>query len=76
MLYNRLWFFDNHIGFTMGGGVMHNPGRYLVLAPTGNASPFPQPLNTPAATQPYDLNPGRVHIHARHNQAADLTCAA
>ena len=42
---------------------MHNPGRYLVLAPTGNASPFAQPLSiqgiqyTPA-TQPYDLNPG------------------
>src|SRR5947199_10129171 len=42
----------------MGGGFMHNPGRYLVLAPTGMASPFPQPLNQQAATQPYDLNPG------------------
>ena len=29
-----------------------------MLAPTGNASPFPNPLNVPAATQPYDLNPG------------------
>ena len=45
MLYNRLWFFGGHLAWTMGGGMMHNPGRYLVLAPTGNASPFPQPLN-------------------------------
>ena len=29
-----------------------------MLAPTGMASPFPQPLNVQAATQPYDLNPG------------------
>jgi hypothetical protein len=27
----------------MGGGMMHNPSRYLVLDPTGNASPIPQP---------------------------------
>ena len=26
------------IGWTMGGGFMHNPGRYLVLLPTGAAS--------------------------------------
>ena len=58
MLYNRLWFLGGHLAWTSGGGVMRNPGRYLVLAPTGNASPFPNPLNVPAATQPYDLNPG------------------
>ncbi len=63
MLYNRLTFFGGHFATTVGGGMMHNPGRYLVLAPTGNASPFPQPLSiqgiqyTPA-TQPFDLNPG------------------
>jgi hypothetical protein len=39
MIYHRLWFFDDHIGWTVGGGVMHNPGRYLVLAPTGQATP-------------------------------------
>lgn len=48
----------NVLAFTAGGGMMHSPGRYLVLAPTGNASPYPQPLNVQAATQPYDLNPG------------------
>jgi hypothetical protein len=45
MIYNRFWFFDDHLGFTMGGGMMHNPSRYLVLDPTGNASPIPQPLS-------------------------------
>ncbi|HVW26351.1 MAG TPA: outer membrane beta-barrel protein [Polyangiaceae bacterium] len=63
MVYNRLWFFDDHFAFMVGGGQMHNPGRYLVLSPTGNANPFPQPLSiqgieyTPAS-QPFSLNPG------------------
>jgi len=39
MLYNRFWFTDI-FALTVGGGMMHNPGRYLVLAPTGAASPF------------------------------------
>jgi hypothetical protein len=51
MIYNRLWFFDDHIGWTVGGGVMHNPGRYLVLAPTGQATP-----GTPVTG--FDMNPG------------------
>ena len=38
--------------------MMHNPGRYLVLSPTGNASAVLQPLNVPAPTQPFSLNPG------------------
>jgi hypothetical protein len=58
MAYNRLWFFGGHLAWTMGGGMMHNPGRYLVLAPTGNASPFPQPLNVQAATDPFPMVPG------------------
>ncbi|MDP9149128.1 MAG: porin, partial [Myxococcota bacterium] len=58
MAYHRMWFFGDKLGWTVGGGMMHNPGRYLVLAPTGNASPFPQPLNVPSASMPYDLNPG------------------
>ncbi len=37
MVYNRLWFLDDLFGFTIGGGFMHNPGRYLVLVPTGVA---------------------------------------
>ena len=40
MLYNRTWFAGNKIAWTVGGGFMKNPGRYLVLYPTGQASPF------------------------------------
>ena len=36
MAYNRLWF-GNHFAWTIGGGFMHNPGQYLILAPTGYA---------------------------------------
>jgi hypothetical protein len=42
MAYNRIWFGD-HFAWNIGGGFMHNPSRYLVLDPTGNASPIPQP---------------------------------
>jgi hypothetical protein len=51
MVYNRLWFFHNLIGWTAGGGFIHNPGRYLVLAPTGVASPT-------GALGSFDMNPG------------------
>lgn len=59
MAYHRLSFGDK-FAFTVGGGFMNNPGRYLVLAPTGNASPtfIGQPLNVPPATSPYDYNAG------------------
>jgi hypothetical protein len=33
MAYNRLWFAENKFAFTLGGGFMSNPGRYLVLLP-------------------------------------------
>jgi hypothetical protein len=59
MAYHRIWFSEK-FAWTIGGGVMNNPGRYLVLAPTGNASPagLPQPLGVPAATSGFDLSPG------------------
>lgn len=60
MFYNRLWFYRNHFAWTIGGGVMKNPGRYLVLYPTGQASPLPDPYN-PAQTEgafPFSANPG------------------
>jgi hypothetical protein len=44
MAYHRLWFMGGKLAWTFGGGLMHNPGRYLVLAPTGVATPF-QPLS-------------------------------
>jgi hypothetical protein len=60
MLYNRLWFAHNKFAWTIGGGVMSNPGRYLVLYPTGQASPLPNPTN-PTTTEglyPFSANPG------------------
>jgi hypothetical protein len=38
MAYNRLWFARNKFGLTMGGGLMTNPGRYLVLTPPINGA--------------------------------------
>jgi len=62
MAYNRLWFLGGELAWTMGGGMMHNPGRYLVLAPTGNASPpgYPEPLGVAAASDPFLIQPGTV----------------
>jgi hypothetical protein len=60
MFYNRLWFAKNKVAWTIGGGVMTNPGRYLVLYPTGQASPLPNP-NSPTQTEgafPFTANPG------------------
>jgi hypothetical protein len=60
MFYNRVWFHQNKFAWTIGGGVMKNPGRYLVLYPTGQASPLPNP-NNPTQTEgafPFSANPG------------------
>lgn len=60
MFYNRIWFAKNKIAWTIGGGLMNNPGRYLVLYPTGQASPLPNP-NNPTQTEgayPFSANPG------------------
>jgi len=60
MFYNRIWFAKNKFAWTIGGGVMTNPGRYLVLYPTGQASPLPNP-NNPTQTEgafPFSANPG------------------
>jgi putative OmpL-like beta-barrel porin-2 len=38
MLYNRWWFKKDTYGLTLGGGVMNNPGRYLVLLPPINGA--------------------------------------
>ncbi len=60
MFYNRIWFAKNKLAWTFGGGYMQNPGRYLVLYPTGDASPLPNPTNptTTAGTHPFSANPG------------------
>ena len=36
MLYNRAWWHKDLYGFTVGGGQINNPGRYLVLLPPIN----------------------------------------
>jgi hypothetical protein len=51
MVYNRLWFYRNRFGWTAGGGFIHNPGRYLVLAPSGAAAPTGAPGS-------FDVNAG------------------
>ena len=38
MIYNRLWFENDKYGFTLGGGKINNPGRYLVLLPPINGA--------------------------------------
>lgn len=38
MVYNRLWFYHDMFGFTLGGGAITNPGRYLALVPPVNGA--------------------------------------
>lgn len=52
MAYNRLWFNHDHYGLTFGGGMIKNPGRYLVLMPPINGA-------TASSGSPYFTeNPG------------------
>ena len=52
MAYNRFWMADGLFAFTVGGGAISNPGRYLVLLPPINGS-------TAASGTPYFTeNPG------------------
>ena len=38
MVYDRLWFHKDMFAFTVGGGAIDNPGRYLVLLPPINGA--------------------------------------
>ncbi len=60
MFYHRMWFNKNQFAWTFGGGWMTNPGRYLVLYPSGDASPLPNPNNPTQTigTHPFSANPG------------------
>jgi hypothetical protein len=49
MVYDRFWFGD-HFAWNFGGGYMHNPGQYLVLAPTGYADTLFQQQTGPGST--------------------------
>jgi hypothetical protein len=62
MTYLRAWFGDE-FAVTAGGGYMSNPSRYLILTPTGNAQPLPQPESTAQVayvppTNPFDVSFG------------------
>jgi hypothetical protein len=55
MLYNRAWFKKDTYGLTIGGGMINNPGRYLVLLPPINGETAPSAaINAPYFTG----NPG------------------
>ena len=55
MVYDRYWFDHDLFGFTLGGGVINNPGRYLVLLPPINGETAASAaLNSPYFTE----NPG------------------
>ncbi len=55
MLYNRFWFHRDLFGFTVGGGAIDNPGRYLVLLPPINGeTAISAATNSPYFTE----NPG------------------
>lgn len=49
MIYNRFWF-GEHFAFNFGGGFMHNPVQYLVLAPTGYGDTLFQRQTGPGST--------------------------
>lgn len=60
MAYARAWFFNNRLGFTVGGGAITNPGLYLVLVPPINGatalSGSPYFNNTPGSKyQAWDM---------------------
>lgn len=52
MAYNRLWFNDDTLGLTIGGGAIKNPGRYLVLLPPINGA------NAASGTSYFDASKG------------------
>jgi hypothetical protein len=48
MLYDRTWFKKDKYAFTIGGGKINNPGRYLVLIPPINGETAPSAaINSP-----------------------------
>ncbi|MBV8729213.1 MAG: outer membrane beta-barrel protein [Acidobacteriia bacterium] len=55
MVYDRTWFHRDIYAFTLGGGIINNPGRYLVLIPPING----ETAASAAINSPYFTgNPG------------------
>ena len=51
MVYDRTWFKKDTYGLTIGGGMINNPGRYLVLLPPINGETAPSAaINAPYFT--------------------------
>lgn len=57
MAYDRLWMAKDHFAMTVGAGYIHNPGRYLVLAPTGAVSSLPIEYTDSTGQHTYVANP-------------------
>ena len=53
MAYNRFWFNKDKFGLTFGGGMINNPGRYLVLVPPINGATAAANTSTNAAGSNY-----------------------
>jgi len=63
MAYNRLWFCEDKVALTVGGGAIDNPGRYLVLVPPINGA-------TAATGTPYFPQSPGDSFHAWDTQLA------
>jgi hypothetical protein len=53
MFYNRMWFKKDKYAFTIGGGQVNNPGRYLALVPPINGA------DAISGTPYFTANPGQ-----------------
>jgi hypothetical protein len=72
MFYHRMVMAKGHLGWTVGGGVMNNPGRYLVLYPTGDANPIPAVGTGAVGTHPFSANPGDKFHAYDYSTTVDL----
>lgn len=74
MAYNRLWFNNGKYGFTVGGGMINNPGRYLVLVPPINGATAYSGAPTWFTANPGDpYHAWDVQVSADYNPTRNLT---
>ena len=68
MVYDRYWFDKDLFGFTLGGGVINNPGRYLVPVSYTHLDVYKRQARSALASQ--TLQRGRDSLvsqgYARH----------
>lgn len=58
MAYNRVWFDNDRFAFTLGGGAISNPGRYLVLTPPINGATAANQGTVVGGNAYFTQNPG------------------